>query len=158
MGGGILLIYKLLGVSLAPYLYCFILGALLYYSWDKIKKFFEGKFLIWLAVYLVACYAFKIRPSYYIESVSTIIANLLLGIVTISAAFTCPKLGGFLKGNDISYGLYIYHMIVINVMVHIGAVGKPIHFVIAAALSIALASLSWFLLEKPCLALKRKAS
>ena len=57
---------------------------------------------------------------------------------------------------DISYGLYLYHMLIANFILQIN---KSIEFNNTHAyflLSIALAFISWFLIESPMLKLKKK--
>ena len=69
--------------------------------------------------------AFSILQKFHpILNTIQIISNILLSILTISLAYTLPKLGKILKGNDISYGMYIYHMLVINSLIALGYVGQ----------------------------------
>ena len=49
---------------------------------------------------------------------------------------------------DISHGLYIYHMVVINVMIECGYVGKTIYIFILFAISIILAITSYLTMGK----------
>jgi peptidoglycan/LPS O-acetylase OafA/YrhL len=69
-------------------------------------------------------------------------------------AYTMPGLSRALHGNDISYGVYIYHMPVINLLLYHGVTGTN-GLLITAALVGVLGFLSWKLVEKPALALKR---
>ena len=55
---------------------------------------------------------------------------------------------------DISYGIYIYHSIVLNVMVQLGWMISFGAVTTVFAASIGLALLSWHLVEKPALAWK----
>ena len=43
---------------------------------------------------------------------------------------------------DISYPIYLYHMVVVNVMISLGWTGKKIYLLIAIILSVALAVMS----------------
>jgi len=76
--------------------------------------------------------------------------------LTISCAFTYPHLGNILKRNDISYGVYIYHMLVINSLVELGYKGKLDYLIVAIIVTIFLGTLSWFLVEKKALSFKKK--
>ena len=69
-------------------------------------------------------------------------------------AFTLPKLNYLLKGNDISYGLYIYHMPILNVFVTLGLMHEINYLYIVLITAFALALLSWVLIEKKALQLK----
>lgn len=146
---------KLIGVSFLPYLNYFFIGVIIYIYWNKIKIFFEGKALFWLIFYVIFCFYFNVEPSYHPTNFQ-IIANILLGILTISCAFTFPKLGKILKGNDISYGMYIYHMLVINTMVHLGYNEKFNYLIITILLTTIISILSWLFIEKKSLSLKNK--
>jgi peptidoglycan/LPS O-acetylase OafA/YrhL len=54
---------------------------------------------------------------------------------------------------DLSYGTYIWHMPVINLLLVLGIHSAPLVF----ALTISIATASWFLVERPTLRLKRKS-
>lgn len=54
---------------------------------------------------------------------------------------------------DLSYGSYVWHMPVINMLLVLSIPSVPLAF----ALTFVIASLSWFLIEKPALKLKRKS-
>jgi peptidoglycan/LPS O-acetylase OafA/YrhL len=59
-----------------------------------------------------------------------------------------------LAGNDISYGLYLYHMPLLNAYIAAGAVRSFGGGTLVFAVSVCVAVLSWRLVEKPALALK----
>lgn len=146
---------KLARVNLLPYLYCFLAGAILYLYWDKIKKLIEGKALLWMVIFLSFCFAAGTHPSYYPKNIQ-MISNILLSILTISLAYTLPRLGKLLKGNDVSYGMYIYHMLVINSFVALGFIGETKYLFSAIALTTIVSCLSWFFVERKALALKTR--
>ena len=49
---------------------------------------------------------------------------------------------------DISYGIYLYHMIIINMFVELGMVGEMKYLVWALIGSIACGFISWYVVEK----------
>lgn len=55
---------------------------------------------------------------------------------------------------DISYGIYIYHMVVLNVFYELAVYSPVQNLILTLIVSIALAGLSWRFIEKPCLQLK----
>jgi peptidoglycan/LPS O-acetylase OafA/YrhL len=59
---------------------------------------------------------------------------------------------------DISYGVYIYAFPIQQLLVVCGLafLAPPVFAIIAAALTLPLAALSWFLIEKPALKLKSR--
>ncbi len=119
MSGDITPLVKVVNVTCVPYLYCFLFGAWAYKNWDRVHQLFEGKFVFWIVGYLMLCFSFGLRPGYYIDSFQMLLGNLLLAGVTLSAAFSYPKYHDILRGNDISYGIYIFHGVVLNVFCRI---------------------------------------
>lgn len=148
-------VVKLARVNLLPYLYCFLIGAIIYLYWNEIKRFIEGKAVIWFVIFIAFCLAASTHPSYYPKNIQ-MVSNLLLAILTISLAYTLPSTGRILKGNDISYGMYIYHMLVINSLVALGYTGETKYLFSAIALTTVLSLISWLFVEKRALALKAK--
>ncbi len=152
---------KLGGVTVVPYLYYFLAGTLVYKIWDRIAHFFIGKFWWWLLAFgvfvAVVGVMWGYKPySYWIENPFNLLSTFLLLGLTFSTAFTNTSLGHkLLKGNDISYGVYIYHMLVVNYLVHHRYTGSGRYFLLACAVVVLLALLSWRLVEKKALALKR---
>jgi peptidoglycan/LPS O-acetylase OafA/YrhL len=151
---------KLIGVSIFPHLFNFIIGSVIYLLWIKIKKYIENKGIIWLLIYV--CYAFSVSillkkyfPSYY-PNIFGLISTLLLSITTVSLAFTLKSLSKkHLLGIDMSYGIYIYHMPVMNVFVNFNRTGYPIYYMpIIFVIVVVLSFLSWTFIEKKCLLLK----
>ena len=138
-----------------PYLYCFLVGAILYMYWDKVKKFIEGKAFLWLIIFISFCLATSTHPAYYPKNIQ-MVSNILLSVLTISLAYTLPHLGKVLKGNDISYGMYIYHMLVINTLVSLGYTEETKYLFLAIGLTTALSLISWLFVEKRALALKTR--
>ena len=149
--------FKLAGVSVFPYLYCFLGGAIIYLYWNRIKTLIEGKAFYWLVAYIVFCLLFNSMPSYYPHNLQ-IVSNILLSILTISVAYTLPTYGKILKGNDISYGMYIYHMLVINSFVALGYVGNIKYLFFAIVIITIFSWFSWTFIERKALLLKNKSN
>ena len=135
----------------------FLLGVLILRNFEKLKSALEGKFLYYLFAYIAfmalqhAWIADRSLPFYlaYLPS------RIVLALATIAAAFSLRSLSHrLLGGTDISYGIYIYHSIVINVMVQVGMMTSMLSVGVVYAISIALALLSWHAVEKPALACK----
>ena len=82
---------------------------------------------------------------------------MILAMTTISAAYTLPGLSSrILRGNDISYGVYIYHMVFINLVLYLEIAGLALQTIIVVVATYGAATLSWIFLERPSLALKRR--
>lgn len=144
---------KLAQVSLLPYLYCFLTGSILFLYWNKIKYMIEGKAVFWLIIFALFIWITGISPSYF-PNIIEIIANFILSILTISLAFTLPNLSKFLNGNDISYGMYIYHMLIVNSFISLGFIGDLKYLFVVIFITIVLSWLSWIFVEKRSLLLK----
>ena len=151
------MLFKLLHVTLIPHLWMFLLGILIHWNFDALKSWLEGKFLYYLLGFIAftwllgTCVEHRSLPFYlaYLPS------RALLTLATIAGAFSLRPLSNqVLRGTDISYGIYIYHSIVINVLVQLGLMTslRSVGLVYAGAFLLAL--LSWHLVEKPALACK----
>ena len=83
------------------------------------------------------------------------VASIVIAGVVLSAAFTVPGIGNcLLRRNDISYGVYIYHMPVVNALLFLGCSGA-LGMLLLLSVTILLGVLSWVFVERPALSLKR---
>lgn len=140
-------VQKLVHVSVVPHLWQFLLGVLAHRHRDRVITLVRGRFAIWFAVFAVVA---SLAPPW---SAPVVVA---LALLIPAAAFTAEGLASrLLNGNDISFGLYGFHMLVLNVLLEQDirgwtAVGATL------AITIGLACLSWRYVESPALALKSK--
>lgn len=82
----------------------------------------------------------------------------LIGMVVLSLAYSKPTIGRrLLRGQDISYGLYDYHMPILNVFLYPGNVGSLVWVAMSLSASIACAGASWVMIERPFLGRKKTA-
>jgi peptidoglycan/LPS O-acetylase OafA/YrhL len=143
---------KLLRYTFVPHFYLFLFGVLLQRFRAHESSLIKGRAPIWLAAYIALMY---VIPD---SDVKYVLHPLALGLVVLSAACTGPDLARLVfRGNDLSYGVYIYHGLVINVFVELGLVGSPAYAWIVTAVTFALAWLSWKLVERPLLRKKRQS-
>ena len=85
-----------------------------------------------------------------------ILSKFLLAAVTISAAFSYKTISNvLLRSHDISYGMYIYNMLVVNVFISLNFRNDVKYLFLALFLNIVLAFISWFLIERKFLRLKK---
>jgi len=151
---------KLLNVSVIPYLYCFLFGVFLCHNWGNIRKYFEGKALVWLVIYLLYCMFFGelfnfFKPGYHTNIIG-FFSHFLLSCLTISLAYSSTTLSDkLLKHNDISYGIYIYHMLVINSLLSLNLQKSLWHLFLVIFVTCILGWLSWHYIEKNFLRLKK---
>lgn len=155
-------IQKISFVSIIPYLFNFLTGSIFYVFWEKLNKFIENKFMLWGLIYITYILIFGELlgfglQSYQMFNIFHPITAILLSCLTLSFAFSFNNISEkVLKHNDISYGVYIYHMLVVNTLISLGYIGDVKYFILTFAITILLAYLSWRLIEKPSLNLKNR--
>ncbi|MEO7100805.1 MAG: acyltransferase [Luteolibacter sp.] len=149
--------FKLLQNTLFPHLWMFMVGIFIHRHFDYLQGWLEGKVWFYLGSYavlaaLMQCFV----PAYSFPSYILLLpARILLGFATIAGAYSAKSLSGrLLRGTDISYGIYIYHSLVVNALVQTGYLQSLGAVPLVFLVSIALALLSWHLVEKPALACK----
>ncbi len=154
-------IMKFFGTSVIWNFYYFGIGMLFFYNKNLLIKYTKGYFWYWLALYIVyiLIFVFGLKlyfsPHYY--NIYGLLALVILAFLTFSAAYTNPGLSNrLLKGNDISYGIYIYHMPIINYGIDSQSRNYPLLMLISIIIVSILAILSWRFVEKPALNLKYK--
>jgi peptidoglycan/LPS O-acetylase OafA/YrhL len=107
-------ILKLYRLFIFKYLYYFLFGVIAYIYWERIYLFFVNKFFLYSITYI---FYFSILGiffgqtdivSYTITSPAGFVANILLSVWTLAAAFTIRNIFDKIKNIDISYGIYIY--------------------------------------------------
>jgi peptidoglycan/LPS O-acetylase OafA/YrhL len=153
---------KLFETSILYYLLHFTVGIFLYLYFNKIKNIIVNKGLIWLGAYIVFFLVFDkyagLYHSLYSPSLVGVIADIILSMAILSLAYTKPGLSHkILKGNDYSYGLYVVHMVVVNVMIELLLMHNFWFLIISLVVTFLMAFLSWHYVEKPALALKNKS-
>ncbi len=144
--------HKLFRYSFVPHIYMFLTGVLLQ-RWNAHQsRWIGGKGLFWLAGYLAV---HLMLPE---GAWSFVVSSLLMAVTVISLAYTGEGVAErLLRGNDISYGVYIYHGLILNVLVELGVMrhGGLLALVLVATYVVGFAS--WRLVERPFLKRKKAA-
>jgi peptidoglycan/LPS O-acetylase OafA/YrhL len=145
----------LFAVSFAPWLYMFLMGVLIQQNFQRLRFLFEGRLFAWLSLYvssgLMMHYGFNFTVG---GNFSNPVSVVLLSGVVIAFAFSFRRAGEILRGQDLSYGLYLYHMPVLNVLAELQILGSIITMVIGFGMTLLLALFSWNVIEKNALKLK----
>lgn len=145
----------LLRNNVLPYLYMFLVGMLWQRKFELLRPLVEGKFWIWLPLYLAVSYATPALGFSSMTNSITFVDVFVLSGLVMSAAFTARGLSKrVLHSNDISYGMYIYHMPIVNLLIYVGVRSLVTNAAIVFGATILLSALSWFYIEKPALSLK----
>lgn len=141
---------KLVRYSFVSHFYMFMIGLLLqHYSLYK-NKYILNKGLYWVISYLLICILFP--SSLFFQ----ILSKLILAVATVSVAYSLPNISNILlRKNDISYGVYIYHGLILNLFVNAGLQFYTEYFFLSFAFSYLAGYLSWLLVERPVLNLKK---
>ncbi len=147
---------KLLRVSFLPWFYMFLLGNLFQRNFELIHKYLSNKTLLLTALYIpVTLMADKVDLNMG-NNINPVVYLVLIMLI-FSVSYTKPRLSGkLLGGNDISYGVYIYHMPIINFMLYNGLKHQTGYAAIALLATLGTAALSWKYLEKPMLGFKKR--
>ena len=146
--------------SPAPYVWVFLIGAAITYEWERVRAVFVGKAVYWAPLYAALCYAdLKLFGNIVIDLLAlgplAIPRMFVLGCLVISFAYTLPQLSRPLRGIDLSYGIYLYHMLVVFTLRGAGLVEAAWLWPVVLVAPAAIATLSWFFVERPMLRLKK---
>jgi peptidoglycan/LPS O-acetylase OafA/YrhL len=150
--------FKLLSVSFLPWFYMFLTGVLFQRYFHYVSRWFSGRFPPILVAYcVVAVLGYKFLRLNLGNTLSVPLF-LALAVLAFAAAFSANTLSErLLRRNDISYGVYIFHMPVVNLLLTLGISGWA-GFSVAFALTVICATLSWVFIEKPALSWKRQTT
>lgn len=147
--------YKLFRVSFFPWFYMFLIGMFVQKNFEFFYKFLAGRFVLIFLLYIFIGYLAK---TYHLELGNNLnpVIFIFLVVLIFSFAYSFTNLSNrLLKGNDISYGTYIYHMPVINFMLYHGLTEDFKYAIYVFFITIMLALISWCFIEKKSLALKK---
>lgn len=149
---------KLFFVSFIPWIYMFLLGVIAQRHASSIVPWalrHRWAIIGSTAGAIIACkYGFGLPLGNYLPAPLI----LLLGLCVLSLAYSAPGLSQrILRGNDCSYGVYIYHMPIVNLAIWYGGSGSMWAIVLSLAATALVAVLSWRFVERPFLRRKRDA-
>jgi peptidoglycan/LPS O-acetylase OafA/YrhL len=149
--------FKLYTVSFAPWLYMFVLGIMARQHKQFLIYYVKKYAALIISGYIIIAYtALHFSLLEFGNHISPLLVPLLFLTILCFAhcyPFLAQKL---LKGQDVSYGIYLYHMLVINFFLYRygdGAAEKTLPIVVIV---IIISMASWFLLEKHALKLKKR--
>jgi peptidoglycan/LPS O-acetylase OafA/YrhL len=150
--------YKLLGVTFVPWFYMFLVGVLAQRNFSAVHSRLGGRLWVALPVYVALAWPLS---GYFGWSLGNNLSPLfffMLACVAFAAAFSVPRLSDLLlRRNDISYGVYLYHMPVVNFLIALGFGSPWAGFLLAMLGTVLLALLSWVAIEKPAMRMKQHA-
>ncbi|MDH8702251.1 peptidoglycan/LPS O-acetylase OafA/YrhL [Dysgonomonadaceae bacterium PH5-43] len=140
------------------FFFCF--GIIVYLNKERIIPLIAHKGFLFIFSYIILCsigYYLGYDPGAYEPNFVELLFHCFLVLSIFSFAYTKPELTSKLIGKtDISYGLYIYHFLVINAFYELRLRDEWI-FIPLIIICLLAGWLSWTLVEKRVLKLKRKS-
>lgn len=147
--------------SPGPYFWLFLAGGLAALYWNRVSRLFAGTVWWWVLVDAAAggvnwLMKGTVSLPYRIPDELTVPRALILAGLVIALAHSYPRLSQWLRGVDLSYGLYLFHL-PLPFGLHYAGIGGSL-WLVAGSMVVAfvLAGLSWVLVESPALALKAR--
>lgn len=153
--------FKLLALTPFPWIGIFALGILAQRNFDRLLPVVQGRFWPFLGLYVLLSCATALCP------IPPLLSPILtyMGLVNVLAlcglclafAYTGRDLATrLLRRNDISYGSYLLHVPIANMLLAAG-LSKDNAAIGTMVLIVPLAVLSWCFIEKPALSLRKHA-
>jgi peptidoglycan/LPS O-acetylase OafA/YrhL len=140
---------KLLRYSFIPHYFLFLAGMIAYRLRLSTHWAIAGRGLPWI----LAVLAFSLVQNK--SAFSGVFGSLLVGGCTLACAYTPTRLRQYFGGTDVSYGVYIYHGLLVNLALCAGLHGRWTGLLLVVTASFLVALLSWHFVEKPALGFKR---
>lgn len=154
------LLMKLVYVSFAPWVYMFIAGFAAARWLRRTPAFDNIPYLGIITLYVASMFI----GGYEQNAQNSInpIAFAILAVLILKAAHDLTIISPAWRRRtnevDISYGVYLFHMPVINTLIHLGLNAPAVDLIAVFTISILLSLASWFWIEKPSLDLKKLLS
>jgi len=131
------LLFKLFSVSFVPWIWMFLVGVLFQKNFNALHKVLSGKILFILPLYIIFSYFSTRHFGWVMGNGISPVLYLFLAVVVFSFAYSSPLLSQkLLRRNDISYGVYIYHLPVVNILIYYGYTAKASYAIIAITITI----------------------
>ncbi|WP_210397303.1 acyltransferase family protein [Motiliproteus sediminis] len=149
------ILHKLLGISVLPYLWMFIIGIYVRLEWKSILEKVRNRAHIYFACYVFFGLFFYDYLGNYKSDLGffTVLQTLLMASVVFSCAYSFTHIR-ILRKADLSYATYLYHMLVVHTLIGLGYGSGAENYYVIVAITLAIAFTSWCYIEKPALALK----
>ena len=125
---------KLANQTVLSYLWMFLFGALMAEFFDQIMEILKNYW--WL---FISCAVILMVLGLDIPASYNVLQSMCLSAGWIGFAYRFPKSN---VKRDISYAIYIYHMIVVNAILALGQAGSITHLIIVVGVTCILAYLS----------------
>ncbi|NLI92077.1 MAG: acyltransferase [Peptococcaceae bacterium] len=140
------ILFKLLFQTFIPYVYIFLIGVFIYINRERILPAL-CHYCWWIFIlYTLIFTIYFLRSPVSIGHYTSIISGVFIPFITIAMAY---RFGRHRIPFDISYGIYLYHMIFINVMLETNIEPKVLAAILVLVFTIGFAFVSYYFIEKP---------
>lgn len=147
---------KLLKVSFFPWFFMFLCGAIFQKNFNFFYKHLSGRFFPLAIAYILACILGTTLGFDLGNSINPLLF-IVLACLIFSGAYTNVNLANKLLGKtDVSYGVYLYHMPLINFCLYQQFAKSYLVGLMIAICIITISTISWFLIENPSLRFAKK--
>ncbi len=129
--------------SCLPYFYMYFAGWFMYRYREKIVPILARTKILCIVLFIIRalyCEKFGVRVGEYQDMIQV----LLLCMLTIGIGYSFGKIRFKF---DLSYGLYLYHMIIVDIFVQTGLVGNMKYVIAVYAIAVLCALVSHFLVD-----------
>lgn len=133
------IVYKLINVTFLPYAYIYWIGIYAYTFKDKLIPKLKKYFWYLLGGYMIWCVLNDTVLHLSFGHYCNIVSGVFICMLTLSAGY---YFGNHKFKKDYSYSIYLYHMIVINVLVMFGIKGNMWAIFITYATTLAFSFIS----------------
>ena len=138
IGNDEMIIIKLINCSIIPYLYMFMIGCFFYRFREKIFNC-DGRLITIVVVFFIAMYFLGDRL--IAGSYLPLLSGIALATMTIILGYLFKI--KFRAKIDITYGTYLYHMVVVNAIIAIGVRINFVTMAVGVVISLVLGWMSW---------------
>ena len=135
-----------------PFFYIYFTGWFIYRWREKIVPFLSRTKLLWILL-IIARGLWCMKSGTRIGEYQDMIIVTLLCMLTVGIGYSFGKIRFKI---DLSYGLYLYHMIVVDIFVQLGMVGNMWFVLAVYAASVLAAILSYLIVDRNVARIFRK--
>lgn len=152
MLGCCIVVYNVVNVQIQYFVF-FLSGMTVLLYFDVLMRYIK-----WMLPVCAILYALINAHSLPVLSrVCFTIEPITFPVTIVGIAYCCKPLNVFRRFDNITYGMYLYHFPVIQTLILYGvaAYSTKLCFLLTLVITLSLAALSWYLVEKPLMHLNR---
>lgn len=145
---------RLLNQTFVPHFWLFGLGILAYIHYTPLKTWLVKWSIALFAAYFLIGFLFQYLGWMELPFPLLLTRVWLCAVIFGLGASPIPLAATLLHGWDLSYGLYVFHMLVMNSAIALGYTGSWLNWACVLVISLILSALSWNFVERPSIRMK----